>query len=389
MKTLNTKNILFPVILLATIALQAQDKLVFNGYISSMGQSTFNTDSANWDATVHNRLNLTYYASDKFTLHLEARNLFVWGETMKNTPNYASNFEQDKGWVDLNFNWLKNPNNILNTQIDRAFAEYVNGNLEISIGRQRINWGRSLVWNPNDLFNAFSYYDFDYMERPGSDAIRAQYYTGMASSVEMVAKVDSGNNVTVAGLAKINKWGYDFQFLAGYANSEDIVVGAGWEGNIKAVGFRGEASYYHPENNISDTSGSFLATISFDYLWPHNLTTQAEFLYNDAKNTINLSDPRALYSSPSNSKSLSFSEYNFYGNIQWQALPILTINTAGMYYTDYDGYFLMPGVDLSLSDNLNFSLIYQYMSLKMEHPTLPFSKRIANNMAFVRLKWNF
>jgi len=389
MKTLNTKHILLLILILSTIALPAQDKLVFNGYISTMGQSTFNTDSAIWDETVHNRLNLTYYANDKLTFHLEGRNQFIWGETMKNNPGYADNFVKDKGWLNLNFNWFENKNNLLNTQIDRAFVEYVYGKFEISIGRQRINWGRSLVWNPNDLFNAFSYYDFDYIERPGSDAFRAQYYTGMASSVEMIAKLDSGNNVTIAGLTKINKWGYDLQFLAGYANSEELVIGAGWEGNIKALGFRGEMTYYHPEKNFIDTSGSFLASVSLDYLWPNNITTQVEFLYNDAKNTIDLSDTRALYSSPANSKSLSFSEYNFYGNISWQTLPILTINTAGMYYTDYDGYFLMPGVDLSLSDNMNFSLMYQFMSLKMYNPFEQKYQRIGSNMAFVRLKWNF
>ena len=36
----------------------------------------------------------------------------------------------------------------------------------------------NLVWNPNDLFNAFSFVDFDYEERPGSDALRIQKYTG-------------------------------------------------------------------------------------------------------------------------------------------------------------------------------------------------------------------
>ena len=34
-------------------------------------------------------------------------------------------------------------------------------------GRQRINWGQTFVWNVNDVFNAYSYFDFDYKERPG------------------------------------------------------------------------------------------------------------------------------------------------------------------------------------------------------------------------------
>lgn len=367
----------------------SQDKISFSGYLSGIGQSTFNTDSAKYDATVHNRLNFKYYANDNFTISLEARNQFIFGESVQNTKNYAENYGKDKGWVDMNFNWFNNSDNFLNTQVDRAYIEYIKGSLEICVGRQRINWGRSFVWNPNDLFNAYSYYDFDYMERPGSDAIRIQYYTGMASSIELVTKIDSNENITVAGLAKINKWGYDIQFLAGYANSEDFVMGTGWEGNIKAVALRGEVSYYHPEKEFNDTVGSFLATVSADYLLPKDISAQIEFLYNDSKTKIDLSNPNVLLTAPANSKTLSFSEFNFYGNLSWQATPILTLNTAAMYYPDYNGFFLMPGIDLSIKDNLYLSAIYQYMSLNIEVPGFGNEIKVGSNLAFLRLKWNF
>ena len=55
----------------------------------------------------------------------------------------------------------------------------------LRIGRQRINWGVNLAWNPNDLFNAYSLIDFDYQERPGSDAIRFQYYMGDLSVLNL------------------------------------------------------------------------------------------------------------------------------------------------------------------------------------------------------------
>lgn len=367
----------------------SQSKIDFNGYVSSMGQSVFNKDSATWDLIIHNRLNFAWYASDNFTVKVQGRNQFLWGESIALTPNYAESFAEDKGWLNLNFNWFETDNSLLNTQIDRAYVEYVKGNFEVSLGRQRVNWGRTLVWNPNDIFNAFSYYDFDYMERPGSDAIRMQYYTGAASSVEMVAKIDSAENVTVAVMGKINKWGYDIQLLGGYANSEDFVIGAGWEGSIKSFGFRGEMTYYHPQNDFVDTSGSFLASISFDYLLPKSILAQFEFLYNDPKNLLDLSQASSIFSAPPSSKNLSFSEYNFFGNLSWPVLPILTINLSGMYYTDYQGYFLMPGVDLSLGDNLYFSLIYQYFNFKVEDPISQKSFRSGTNLAFARLKWSF
>ena len=52
----------------------------------------------------------------------------------------------------------------LHTMLDRAWIDYTRGKLQLRLGRQRINWGTNLVWNPNDVFNTFSYFDFDYEE---------------------------------------------------------------------------------------------------------------------------------------------------------------------------------------------------------------------------------
>ncbi len=371
-------------VLLTFFKAHSQNKFTIDGYISEMGSSLFLQDSNNatWDYILHNRINMAYYANNNFTMHLQFRNQFLWGETIDLTPNYAENFAKDRGYFDLSWNWFHTENTLLNSQIDRAYIEYMNGNFEILIGRQRINWGRSLVWNPNDIFNAYSYYDFDYMEKPGADALRAIYYTGMASSIEFVTKIDSANNLTIAGLTKFNKQGYDIQLLGGYFNSEDYVIGAGWEGSIKSVAFRGELTYYHPENDFTDTSGVFLASVGVDYSFTNSFMIQAEFLYNDPKTLA--SSLIEFYSAPVNSKSLSISEYNFFVNCTYPVTPIFSVYVGGMYYTDQKGYFLMPGFDLLLTNNLVFSIIYQYFNIEVMANT-----RMGMNMAFARLKWNF
>jgi len=367
----------------------SQSKLDFNGYISNMGQSSFAKDqNDNYqflsDYIFHNRINLAYYANDNFTFHVQFRNQFIWGQTVKNFPGYAGNFAKDRGFFGLNFNWWEGSNNFMNTQFDRAYIEYMYNNLELSVGRQRVNWGRSLVWNPNDIFNAFSYYDVDYMERPGSDAFRMKYYFGTASAAELVTKLDSASNLSLAGLYKFNKWSYDIQFLGGYVDGQDFVIGTGWEGNIGSVAFRGEANYYRSQESFADTSGVFLASVGFDYLVGNKLTIQWEFLYNDPKTLIDINqNPTAIFQAPSTSKSLSFSEYNLFANLSYLVSPILTANLAGMYYPDYQGFFLMPAIDFSISSNLYFSLMYQYFNLEIENI------RSGSNVAYARLKWNF
>jgi hypothetical protein len=373
----------FIILLFTGINIIAQNQLAVDGYISQLGSSQFSRESSNatWDYVWHNRLNMAWYPSDKFTLKLQFRNQFLWGQSINSTSDYANLFGADKGMVDMSWNWFDGTSTLLNTQIDRLYGEYNNGNLEVTLGRQRINWGRSLVWNPNDIFNAYSYYDFDYAEKPGADALRAVYYTGIASSVELVSKVDSTHNITIAALTKFNKWGYDIQFLGGYVNSEDFILGTGWEGNIYQFSLRGEISYYHPQKSFADTTGVWLATIGTDISLNNRLTVQAEFLYNDKQTVSSLTE---LMTAPANSKSLSISQFNLFANVNYAITPIISAYMAGMYYSDQNGFFLMPGFDLSLSNNLYFSMIYQYFNLNM-----PQSDRLVLNFAFARLKWNF
>jgi hypothetical protein len=113
-----------------------------------------------------------------------------------------------------------------------VWFQYTNEKLQVTAGRQRINWGQTFVWNPNDIFNTYSYFDFDYEEKPGSDAVRVQYFLNPTSAFELAAKLDRQNKATIAGLYRFNKLNYDIQFLSGITDEQDFVAGAGWSGQI-------------------------------------------------------------------------------------------------------------------------------------------------------------
>ena len=135
---------------------------------------------------------------------------------------------------------------VAHSVIDRMLIQYSDEKWDITIGRQRINWGINNIWNPNDIFNAYNFLDFDYEERPGNDAVRIQRNLKNSSALELAYK--SGKNKdkhTAAFLYKLNKWKYDFQFLSGIYQT-DYVLGGGWAGNIKEAGFKGEMSYFIP-----------------------------------------------------------------------------------------------------------------------------------------------
>jgi len=129
---------------------------------------------------------------------------------------------------------------------DRLNLNYSYGNWDITLGRQRINWGINTVWNPNDLFNSQNFLDTDYEEKPGSDALRIQYTTGETSSLEIAFHPDKEFKMKQSVLAAIYKFNFrsfDFQILAA-RYLQDYSMGMGWAGNIKNAGFKGEINYF-------------------------------------------------------------------------------------------------------------------------------------------------
>ncbi len=368
---------------------EKQKKYAIDGYITNM-QSVMFTDSisGNWtnDNLIHNRLNFIWFPSQNFTLKIGLRTRFFSGETVKYSPNYANNIEKDNGIFNLNWNVFSEQSFLLNSQIDRANISYEKENLNITLGRQRINWGRSFVWNPNDIFNSYSIFDFDYLEKPGSDALRIQYYTGATSSAELVVKADSSKNISSAILYKFPIKNYDVQIMGGIINEQDYVIGTGWEGEIKSVSFKGEATYLHPKNNFNDTTGLFVASASISYGFSNSAFLQFEFLYNQQSK---ISDFTSYLNQTLTIKNLSFTEYNLFGSITYPITSLLNATLSAMYYPQVYGFYIGPSFTYSFSDNFDFSLITQ--TFKINNFINPQTQKKGLNMTFgfLQLKFNF
>jgi len=368
---------------------EKQKKYSLDGYVTNMQTfMIFDSIDGNWinDNLIHNRLNFNWFPNGNLTIKIGARTRFFSGETIKYTPDYGKNMQKDNGIINLNTNIFSENSFLLNIQIDRANISYEKGNLNITLGRQRINWGRSFVWNPNDIFNSYSFFDFDYPEKPGSDALRIQYYTGATSSAEFVVKADSAKKISAAGLYKFAAGGYDFQFMGGIINEQDYVIGTGWEGNIKSVSFKGEASYLHPKDNFNDTTGIFVASTSFSYFFSNSLMLQFEFLYNQQSETA---DFATYYNQPLSVKNLSFTEYNIFGSISYPITPLLNASLSGMYYPGIKGFYIGPSLTYSLAENLDFAIIAQ--TFRIKDFTNPFTgeDKLKLSFAFLQLKYNF
>lgn len=102
----------------------------------------------------------------------------------KNVPVYGELVTDYDGVLNLEKARVDSDSLVIKTIADRFWLNYGADAGEIRIGRQRINQGSNPVWNPNDLLYAFDYLDFDYEERPGTHAVRAEIYLGDMSSID-------------------------------------------------------------------------------------------------------------------------------------------------------------------------------------------------------------
>lgn len=324
-------------------------------------------DNDNWisDNLLHNRINGVWYISNSISLRAEVRNRFFVGESLELNPLSKDSYDFDPGWIDMSFNISDGNSYLLNSTIDRLFLEVNYEKINITLGRQRINWGRTFVWNPNDIFNTYSFFDVDYPERPGSDALRIQYYTGFASSIEAVVKIDHNDKITATGIVRFNIGSYDFQIIHGILEERDLLAGAGWEGNIKNIGFRSEFTYFHPHENWKDTTGVLLASMSFDYTFSNSMIIQVEGLYNYSETGLELTDFTSLLTNSLNVKNMAFSEWNVFGQISYPVSPIINISVSGMYFTDLKASLQGPHFSLSLSDNADFSFLHSILIGKL------------------------
>ena len=405
----------FLLILVSLVTLSARIKaqeqksspsLTLDGYLSFM-PSLYNAgDSSLWQVVLHNRMNINGYISDNFNFSVQFRNQIIAGDFVK-LMNAENGFKKENYFLPFTYKNTFGEEYLISSAIDRLWVQYTHNNLEIKLGRQRINWGQTFVWNPNDIFNTYNFFDFDYPERPGADAIRIQYYTSNTSSLDLALKIDSSGYPTGAGMYRFTKWNTEFQVLAGYyskANklvisdtlpafkwdTKDLAAGFGLSAGVGTVSIRSEMSYLFSVLENNDSTNQFLASLTVDYTLGSNTSMMFEFFYN-SKVQLSGSSFFGLYEGSQDVKTLSFTRYNIFGQVTYPILPILNGTLAGMYFFDNDftGFYAGPTADLSLEDNLTLTAVFQLFYYKLNNPYTGQDEWFNSNFIFLRLKWNF
>ena len=356
-----------------------------NGYIKDI-QSTYFIQKIDSNASmnlIHNRLNFKFTISPKISARLEIRNRIFYGEQVKLIPNFGKTINEYNGLLNLSHLWIDEKSFVAHSVIDRMLVQYADEKWDIKIGRQRINWGINNIWNPNDIFNAYNFLDFDYEERPGNDAIRIQRNLNNNSVLEFAYKPGKYKDEhTAAFLYKVNKWNYDFQFLGGIYQT-DYVLGGGWAGNIKEAGFKGEFSYFIPKRNTFETLETVSFSIMADQTFENDWYVSIAGLYNS--NPTNVFAASESFNNSNLSAKLLFPfRYNFYTTIMKTISPIASCNFSFIYSPEKNTLILVPTYAWNVATNFDLDFIAQSFFAEQNN-----SYKNLITEIYIRGRWSF
>ena len=380
-------TLLLTLILWATTLHAQSDNLRIGGYVQGMPvrigaelPEPLSPD-AFWEYRLQNRLNLQWFMSSDLTFNWEMRTRFFAGDLVQDIPFYANAIDTDPGYVNLSWMIAENDTWLLHYIPDRLNFDWYTDDWRVTVGRQRINWGINTVSNPNDLFNIYSFYDFDYPERPGTDAVRIQHFIDWASRIEFAySPARDARNSVAAAMYTFNRRGYDIQMITGYYRHR-WAAGGGWAGSIRQAGFKGEVmTFMDFDNENSSRSVNVVAALSADYIFNNSLFLIAELLYN--KNGGR--EQFLLLGEPLLADNPSYSRYQMTVQGSYPFSPILNGSLAGIYYPDEAAAFLSPSITRSIVQNLDLNILFQIF---LGSDDSAFSN--AGNVFAGSLKWHF
>ncbi|MBO6517158.1 MAG: hypothetical protein JJ975_11465 [Bacteroidia bacterium] len=367
-----------------------KERFSYRGYLKDMRVLSIVKDTSGTTQTlqqnlIHHRLNTRLQLDTSWQLGVEFRNRVFYGEFLKYAPGFGDQLSMDPGLIDMSWSWINKPNLISHTTIDRLWVNYSTAKWDVRLGRQRINWGQNVVWNPNDLFNVLNYTDFDYEERPGSDAFKAERFFKKGRSFQVAYKfTEDFDDAVFAAMYKFNKKNYDVQILAGKYN-RDVALGVGWAGNIKSSGFKGESTYFHP---IDDTAQAVvLTTFSWDMSFGNGMYLLVSGLHN-SNGTNDLDRLNALSAAGGGSqltlKNLMPNKYSLFAQVSGAFNPLWSGNIGSIVALDLGGVFAMPSIAYSIKQNLDLSLVGQSFIGLVDNKLQSIS-----NAVFLRFKWSY
>ncbi|MBT8392684.1 MAG: hypothetical protein KJO48_13030 [Ignavibacteria bacterium] len=394
----NKFAVFFILIFYSPIWSQGLSPFEYNGYAKYLFSSSKipRIDDRLNDHLLHFRLNSKWYATNEITSALEFRFRAFYGSSVEKIPFYKDLLKTPRDFVQLDAFLWESEKSLGYLEVDRLWFDYYKNDLQVTLGRQRVAWGTAWVWNPTDLFNPLNVLDFDYEERPATDAIRIQYYTGAVSKIDITYKpAKDPKNQILAGLVSFNNWNYDFNLMGGMRFNRWL-AGFSWVGDILDAGFRGEVLVSQApnkpdtntifkqinESSLSSWNKPMLSfSLSGDYTFPNTFYIHTEILFNNNGKTSNtfLFQEDALKLGL-----LSAARWSVYQEFAYEITSLLRGTLFGIFNPTDKSFVIVPSFSYSIITNLDFYFIGLFFE---GDPLTEFGEY--GTSVYLRLKYSF
>lgn len=367
--------------------MQAQDTalnhplFLYNGYVKNLQTNTFDQYFKHNQAgnIVHSRLNTKWNFNQNLKSGLELRTRLILNNEIKHIPNYSAMLRNQEEWMNLSVYAPLKDNVVFYANIERAWIEYHLPKWNVRLGRQRINWGIANTWNPNDLFNTYNFFEVDYEERSGADAVKAQYILNDFDHLEIAySNASSKNKAVAAARYFFNTAGFDFQLITGMYHTT-FTSGIGWAGNIGNIGFKGETQVYLQHKKISD----LMAMIECTKILKNNWLLSSAVLFNKEGNNTVVDDWHQFNFNIAPNR-LMPNKWNFTIQVSKEFTPLLSGNLIMVYAPKVNLLILFPSLKYNIRTNLDLDLIYQSFFLESMNKF-----QVQSHGVYIRLKWSF
>ncbi|MCB5161694.1 hypothetical protein [Marinomonas algarum] len=321
--------------------LETSDPLSLDGYIKYTLTSTQYKDTTELDQLVTQRLNATYQFDDAWQWHTSIRSVFA----STNSSNSQSTLllDDNTNFMDLSNTWLDKKEAVGQSALDRLYVDWQDKNYLVRLGRFRVNWGMTTVWNPNDIFNAYSIYDIDYPEGAGTDALYVTKTLDYASEINWVYSPNENkerDSYSARYLFNVNGW--DGQAIISQSKI-NRVVGFGFSGDIKGAAFRGETSWFEPlgshwKNTNERLDQALVTSMETRYHvgGVRNWMITAAILH--TTNPVDATDNLKELGAAASARALSFSELTGYVDMSFDLSSLHRVTLLSSYYQD-NSYF--------------------------------------------------
>lgn len=358
-----------------------------DGYIKYMVSYSLPDHQDNaLDHLIHQRFNFEYRSEYGLSFNAGLRTRLFSGDSLE-IPQYDDLIGYDAGYLDLNKNISSSQDVLMNSQFDRLYVDWRHDDWQARIGRSRINWAVNTIWNPNDVFNAYSIYDFDYEERAGTDAIIVNRKFGFAGGIYLVVNPNQDNELNsyaVRYFANVSGW--DYQLITGKSGL-DNVIGAGFATDWLGAGVRGEFTWFEPRRdhyNQRKLEQNKVLSLETDYSFTseRNWLVRAAWLWID--NPVEISNAKLYLNLPLDAQTLSFTKNSAYAEVGVDVTPLSRLTFSSTYYDD-DSYFIGISNSYSLANDWQLLTVLQ----RFDGSSNSLFGQTPATLLFANIRWSF